>query len=341
MPDAHNGPAGVPEDRPLREAARVALVHTPIATAATALGTVGLLFLARPYDVTVGTAVGTALIPGAIVALVMGVRMGERGVEYPAAVSGLVAVVSVGVSPFAVLALEDPPQNLWALPLLLASVPAVLTAMLIGTGVRTIGNRRLAAWGTAVAMIFVAHGGLRYAEAQQEQEEAAAGLAGYTSVAVLDAPGWRFTHAYGKSDFPELVYRDWIGRTVLLGSTPPAPDPEQGDMSADTVLSCGTDGAAPEVEECARRDGVLITRMRAAALDREHPDHVLQWPRGWREARVEFSEDRAARLRTAAPTVDLAELAGSIEERGIDDPEELVDEASCLLKCQNWRVYRG
>ncbi|MDA2807642.1 hypothetical protein [Nocardiopsis suaedae] len=339
MSDSHDGPT----QGPVKEAAIVAFLYTPIATVATVLGTVPLLITVTSVDPTAVSLTLRALAPGAVVMWIAGARLRERRVEHPYIVGGLVGLVSACVAPAGLLLLWRPLDEIWALPIVLSSAPAVFIAMLVGAGFRDTEYRRYAAWATVIAMAFVAHGGLRHAEAQEEQEEAAADLAGYSSVAVLDAPGWRFTHAYGKSGFTELVYRDWFGRTVLLGTTPPAPDPESSGPTAAGLLSCGPgeELTTVSVEECARRDGAIVTSMDPAYLDSEEPDHRLQWPHGWREARLEFPGERAARLRTDSWGVDLVELSHSIEEREIDDPEDLIDEASCLLNCQNWRDYSG
>ncbi|MDA2810862.1 hypothetical protein O4J56_09470 [Nocardiopsis sp. RSe5-2] len=339
MPDSH----GAPAQGPVKEAAVTAFLYTPAAAVATVLGTAGVFVLTPSYDPTIDSLAMRAVVPAIAVALAAGAHLQRRRVEHPYAVGGLVGLVSACAAPFGIEYVLDPPVPLWAPAVVLAPALAVFVAMVLGAGVRDMDHRRYAAWAAAVAMVFVARGGMHHVEAQDEQEEAAAGLAGYPSVAVLEARGWRFTHAYGKNGFTELVYRDWFGRTVLLGTTPPDPDPEASGITADGLLSCGPGERATtvRVEECVLREGVIITRMRAAHLDSEEADHRLQWPRGWREARVEFPGGRAARLRTDSWGVDLVDLSRSIGERGIDGPGELIGEASCLLNCQNWRDYSG
>ncbi|QVQ50903.1 hypothetical protein J4H86_18850 [Spiractinospora alimapuensis] len=193
------------------------------------------------------------------------------------------------------------------------------------------------------ASLLLADSAMRLVEARGEREEAAAAFGEYSSVSVLNSSGWRLAHVHDESVFPEFVYRDWLGRTVLLGSEP-VPLPDGGDSAnafdSDVLnpAECGAEpGVEPREERCEERDGVLVVTMRAALRDSMLADTKDRWPRGWTEVRMESPDGRYVRLRSDSPGVDLVALAGSVEEASVIDPEAKPEGAACVLRCPVWR----
>lgn len=324
-------------------AAVVALVHTPAAIIAM------LLWAASTHDGRLGpmheTLVHCLPAAGATV-LVSGVLLRRRGVHAAYRISALVAFATIFCIAFSrESAAQSWEWSEWAVILFtVLPVPLVFAVLMLVVRIPRGRLRLPAAWVAVAAVLLLIDGAMRYSEAQEEQEEAAAALAQYETLSVLDAPGWRLIHATDKSDFPELVYRDLLGRTVLLGSEPhPFPaedDPEEG-FSADVLApeECGPGDEEPFEESCEARDGLLVAEMRSPSRDREITDDVDRWPFGWTEVRMASSDGRYVRLRSDSPGVDLVGLVGAVEETASTDPEASVSDASCLLRCPAWRNY--
>jgi hypothetical protein len=323
----------------LRHASVVAFLHTPVVTAALVLW---LMLASDGYPEPMRENLLFLLPASVATALASSAILGLRGVRGSLWLGGLVALAATfGVA----FTLEAHSQNYllgdWSYLFLALPVPLVLVALMIGARVPRERFRVLTAWAVVVAVLLITDSSMRYALAQLQQRDAFAALADYDTVAVLDAPGWTLTHAYAWSAFPELVYRDPLGRTVLLGSTrvPLAGDGDSGGVTADMLANhtCTTGTEADEfVVDCEVRSGLLVVRMEGAYTDREVSDDSDRWPFGWTEVRMEAADGRYVRLRSDSPGVDLVALAGAIDEVAPTAPEAAADKASCLLRCPVW-----
>ncbi|MBE3000446.1 hypothetical protein IDM40_17315 [Nocardiopsis sp. HNM0947] len=334
-------PADAPRGLSTASAAVVALAHTPAASVGIFLWLMamhtGRIEPMREHVVLLLPVAGATV-------LLSGKALKVREDPAPYWHSALVACATVFGTAIALENIERFPG--WVTFLLFVlPVPLVFAALTIGAH-NPIGRLRLpTSWAAMAAMLLLVDGAMRYPQAQEEQLDATTALMSYDAVAVLDAPGWTLTHAYDRSVFPELVYRDPLGRTVLLGSTPGplTEEDEHGEYLAADVPDPEHCTPGPwemlRVLHCEVRDGVLVVEMEGATPDRLMADDNDRWPSGWTEARIETSDGRYVRLRTAAPAVDLVDLAGSIEGARPTDPEANVAEASCLLRCPVWRNY--
>lgn len=331
-------------------AAVVALVYAPTMCVAM------LLWLRQTYDGLPGPVAENAsyLLPAAgVIVLVSGVLLRARGIRAPFLTSAFAAFATV--FPIAFLIAHNNYVPDWILPLFLTlPVPVAFVALKIGDRCSRARLRLPVAWAATAVILLLIDGAVRYPESQEQQLEAASALDSYDTVAVLDAPGWTLTHAYDESDFPELVYRDLLGRTVLLGSTQhplPAQDEIEEDQTdggfSTEVLEpgkCGTSEEEPSQEEpreehCEEQEGLLVVDMLPPTADRLKTDGNGRWPAQWTEVRMEASDGRYIRLRTDSAGVDLVDLARATEVTAYNTPKETVAEASCLLRCPVWRNY--
>ncbi|PSK89699.1 hypothetical protein CLV63_12593 [Murinocardiopsis flavida] len=328
-----------PADKPRTPSAAVAFAHTPVMTA-TIFTWLLLTSDGMPAPMSENL---VHLLPAAgAVLLASGLYLKMRDVRHPFVLSALAALASIFCVAFCLEAHAARPTGGWTL--LFIAIPALLvfTALKIVARIPRDGLRLPAAMAAVAAMLLLIDGSMRYVEARGEQREASEQLLRYDTVAVLDAPGWTLTHAYASSDFPELVYRDLLGRTVLIGSTPhrlPAGQDTEESFSADVLApeKCGTGTELPGEVRCEKRAGLLVVTMEPAYTDSELGDDEHRWPFGWTEVRTESADGRYVRLRSDAPGVDLVGLAGSIEEAAPTAPE--ATETSCLLRCPVWRNY--
>ncbi|WP_017593700.1 hypothetical protein [Nocardiopsis potens] len=345
MTAAPQDPPDPPRELRASDAAVAAFVHVPAASAAV-LGWLMLVHSGYPAPMAENLLI---LLPVAgAAALASGTHFRVRSVPAPYRIGALAAFASAFCAAFGI------DTGIWSTGrerlLYLAFPVSLVFAALLAAARLPRGRLRVSpawtsgtAWAVAAAVLLLVDGAVRHAEAQEEQRRAAAALRGYDTVAVLDAPGWRLAHAYHESDFPELVYRDLLGRTVLLGSAPgPLPEEaEEWELTADVLDpgKCGTGPGEPSEEECEVRAGMLVVEMEGASADRYLGDDTDRWPSGWTEVRTETADGRYVRLRSDSPGVDLVGLAGSIEEADPGDPRADAAEASCLLRCPVWRNY--
>src|SRR5690606_7064474 len=295
-------PAAGPRDLRISDAAAAALVHAPLASAA-----VLAWFTAvhSGYPAPMAENLLLALPAAGAAAFASGAGLKRRGAPAPYRLGALVGCAAMFCTAFGLQAGVRFVGGEWLLYLAFPVLP-VFAALAAGACPPR-GRLRSspawtsgAAWAAAAVMLLVVDGGMRYTEARQERRAAAAALGEYGTVAVLDAPGWRLAHAYDGSVFPELVYRDLLGRTVLLGSTP-EPLPEEGagegEPTADVLApgKCGTEPGEPREEGCEVRSGMLVVEMAGAPVDRYLGDDTDRWPSGWTEVRTESAGGRYVR----------------------------------------------
>lgn len=320
----------------------LAFAHTPVVTLAMLLW----------FELTNGKYAPPMWVPllyvlpvAGAAAVVTGILLRRRGVHAPFGYGVFLAATTMLCVAFALDTFaRESGWIVWLFPVL--PVPLVLALLKAGERIHRPGLRLLTLLGGMTVLLLLIDGALRYPEAQEQQHDATAGLSQYSRVAVLDAPGWRLVHAFDRAAFPELVYRDFLGRTVLLGSDP-EPFPAKGDTAADgfdaeilSLENCGMQTTDLSEDSCDVRSGMLVVTMSGAPRDRELADSRDRWPFGWTEVRTVSPDGRYVRLRSDSPGVDLAELARTIEHTEPTTPEANVDGAACALRCPVWRSYR-